>query len=720
MLDEGLLHVCLLASAALVAAGLAITAWRNREDQGARPLAWAMTAVTFWTATEVLALSEAGASHLVWERVQWLAIAVVPLFFFLFIASFTGYDWVLSRRLLPAFFVIPAVTVLLTWTNPAHQLMWSDPVTHQTGGVVTLSQQFGPWFWVYFVYAYTLLLVGFVLLLRLVTVSEYLYLDQTVLIVVGILAPLAGNAISVFELAPLPGLDLTPYGFTITGIAFGNALFRYSLFDLLPATRRLGQQAALVDLNDGVVIVDTDRKILYLNPAAGEILNCDPEEALGDDVERFVDTRAMNLEATDRLAELVLDGRTYEVETAPIFDRQSKQVGHTVLLYDVTERTRREQELRTQRDRLQRLERINTAVREVNKALVSATTLEELQRRVVDTLATPGLYDDVWLSTTASDGPPVRMSAGDESPEVAESESLPPGIKGADDLASAEQRLPARQGSGTDRNWVTVALVYRRTVYGALALRTDRETGFDDRELEVLDELGETIGHALTALERTQLLVADTHVEIDIESTDSDSLLVGLSEGSDTEWGLTGLVPAPGGDLVAYLRSDADCTTVEEVASHSGVTEVRELATDGGTTFEVRASSGTLCHPLVSYGANVKSATATDGCCRLVVELSPDANVRAVVERVQERFPDTELAAKREVEPTDRTALPEETEMTERQREALEAAYRAGYFDWPRESTAEDVAESLDITAPTLHGHLRKGEHQLLEAFFET
>jgi len=58
--------------------------------------------------------------------------------------------------------------------------------------------------------------------------------------------------------------------------------------------------------------------------------------------------------------------------------------------------------------------------------------------------------------------------------------------------------------------------------------------------------------------------------------------------------------------------------------------------------------------------------------------------------------------------------------LTERQRDVLEAAYEAGYFEWPRESTAEEVADSLDIASPTLHSHLRKAENHILTAFFET
>ncbi|WP_159904437.1 histidine kinase N-terminal 7TM domain-containing protein [Salinirussus salinus] len=720
MVGSGLFHLLLLAGAAAVTGGLAGYAWRHREQPGAVPLSAAMVGVTFWGVTEMFALSQTWGPHLFWERVQWLAIAVVPVLFFLFIVDFTGYDSVLSRRLLPLYFVVPAVTVALVWTNPAHGLMWTDPFHIAAGGVVTLDQTFGPWFWVYFVYAYSLLIVGFLLLLRLVAVSEYLYFDQSVLIVVGLLAPLAGNAARVFGLTPLPGLDLTPYGFAVTGVAFGNALFRYRLFDLLPATRQLGRQAALAALDDGVVIVDTDREVLYMNAAAGEILDRDPTGALGEPADRLVGDEELDLAATDRLAELSVDGRTYEVETAPVADRRGREVGHTVLLYDVTERKRRERELRAQRDRFQRLERINTVIREVNQALVGATTVDELERAVVESLATPGLYDTVWLNTTASDGPPVRMVADDDSArtveEGAEFGELPPPLV-ADDPDVAGTDLPADPAEADGGDWATVPVVYGRTVYGVLALHSDREAGFGERELSVLDELGETVGHALNAVEHTRLLVADTHVELDFRSTDGDALLVALAGETGVEWTLDGLVPADDGDLIAYLSTDEGVDAAAAV-SHPGVVDTRRLATDGGTTLEVTAAEGMLAHPLVEFGANVRTATAADGSCRLVAEISPEANVRAVVERLQEEFPETELLAKREVEPTGEAALPDEADLTDRQREALEAAYRAGYFEWPRDSTAEEVAASLDIASPTLHGHLRKAENRLVETFF--
>ncbi|MFB6179449.1 MAG: helix-turn-helix domain-containing protein [Halorientalis sp.] len=42
-----------------------------------------------------------------------------------------------------------------------------------------------------------------------------------------------------------------------------------------------------------------------------------------------------------------------------------------------------------------------------------------------------------------------------------------------------------------------------------------------------------------------------------------------------------------------------------------------------------------------------------------------------------------------------------------------------GYFDWPRDSTAEDIADSLDISSPTLHQHLRHAQRKLLAAYLD-
>jgi len=53
--------------------------------------------------------------------------------------------------------------------------------------------------------------------------------------------------------------------------------------------------------------------------------------------------------------------------------------------------------------------------------------------------------------------------------------------------------------------------------------------------------------------------------------------------------------------------------------------------------------------------------------------------------------------------------------LSERQREIFEFARRRGYYEWPRETSATDLAAELDVTKPTVLEHLRKAEAKLLD-----
>lgn len=57
--------------------------------------------------------------------------------------------------------------------------------------------------------------------------------------------------------------------------------------------------------------------------------------------------------------------------------------------------------------------------------------------------------------------------------------------------------------------------------------------------------------------------------------------------------------------------------------------------------------------------------------------------------------------------------------LTEKQREAILTGFRAGYFEYPRGASAEEVGETLGITASSYISRIRRGEHRLVEAVFE-
>lgn len=54
--------------------------------------------------------------------------------------------------------------------------------------------------------------------------------------------------------------------------------------------------------------------------------------------------------------------------------------------------------------------------------------------------------------------------------------------------------------------------------------------------------------------------------------------------------------------------------------------------------------------------------------------------------------------------------------LSQRQREVFEHAYQRGYYNWPRDVNATELAADLDISKTTLLEHLRKAESKLFDS----
>jgi len=112
---------------------IAVSVLRRRPVPGATEFAIAMVAVGCWSATSAL---EWGAPSLQvvmsWMRLQFVAIAAIPVLWFTFASKFSGHhDWIAGRRAW-TLWVIPIITVLLVWTYEYHGLMLGPHVYDPT------------------------------------------------------------------------------------------------------------------------------------------------------------------------------------------------------------------------------------------------------------------------------------------------------------------------------------------------------------------------------------------------------------------------------------------------------------------------------------------------------------------------------------------------------------------------------------------------------------
>lgn len=725
MMSSAAVYVTLLVLSAAATAGLGVYAWQRRHQPGASSLAGMMVAMTIWSAAAAIAtVTFDQGTHLFLENVKWFGIVSIPVFWLLFATAYTGYDDLISRRSIAVLSVFPLVTLVLVWTNPSHGLIWTDTQVITAGGIAVPLQQFGPWFWVNILYAYALIGVASFLLLRLAVVSESLYTDQSTLLAIGTVVPLAGNAASVLGVLPLPGFDLTPFAFTVTGLTFGYALFRQQLLDLVPATRRLGRNAAIADLADGVLILDRDHRVVYLNAAAATVLDCERIEPLGEPIDRLVDSGDIDFNAPDGTAELHINDRIHEARTSPIRDRRDHDIGHTLLFHDITERKRRERRLRRQRDTLERLDRLNQLVRDITQAFVNTTSRTAIESVVCDRLSGSGLYIEANIILDPTD----EIVAGDGGTDVSTPDTsiVSPVLESDEKPVSSDAETLPEVFDTEHGSWSVVPLGYGRSIYGALVLYTTRSDAFSSRERAVLNQFGDTISQAIDAVENQRLLLADTVTELTFRCP--DSVLAAVAEAADCNLSLNGLVPAGEDELLTYCHiTDGSTDSVVEAAADIGGITASRVQRDADTVVQFTITEQSPLLAFSTGGTNVRTAETVDEECEVVVEVTPDSDIRALTERVQEHCPAATLIAKHDRDHPVKTSQQNETlsedtfdGFTERQRDVFEAAYRAGYFESPRDRTAEEIATSINISSPTFHKHLRRAEEQIGEELFDS
>ena len=349
----GFLFVLLLLISAVVSAVIAALCWQRRRLTGAWSLVLVMAAVAAWSLGYVFEiLAPELSAKLFWTDVQYVSITTLPVLCLVFALQYAGQEQWLTRRNVALLLVVPAVTLVLVWTNGRHGLMWDrTPTLDLTGPFPAVSKTWGPWFWCYLAYAYGLILLGSFVLGRLLGRPVQLYRGQAIALLISIVAPWIWNAVYIFHVWPQPRLDLTPSAFMISGAAWAWALLRYRLLDLAPIAR----DAVFECMLDGAVALDAFGHIVDMNPMAEQILGVPAAGAIGQPAERILaphpDLIQRFSDVTNVREEVVLgegkDRRCYDLLISPLGTRGGPRAGRLIVWRDVTEHKRLIEELQS-------------------------------------------------------------------------------------------------------------------------------------------------------------------------------------------------------------------------------------------------------------------------------------------------------------------------------------------------------------------------------------
>lgn len=407
---------------------------------------------------------------------------------------------------------------------------------------------------------------------------------------------------------------------------------------------------------------------------------------------------------------------------------------------DITERKQRQHELEAQRDELATLAQVHGLIHDVLGALGSAATRSAIEETVCDRLVESKLYQFACIGEREGASTQLRRKtvAGDDDSylDIVSERSTSGDDPGAEAIRTGEtqvvhdietdERVASWRDAALDREFrsaLVVPLRHDEAVHGVLAVYANRPAAFSERAVEAFTVLGEMVGFAYTAVQNRQLLAHDRVIEMEFQSTSREAYPLGVAADHDCTLRDAGSVDL-GDEVLAYkaVEGAPPAAVLPDLLDHELVPDGRVIREDGDSgVIELRAA-GSYHSVLLDVGVRPIDVVADGEVLTVTVEAPPDAEPRTVLDTLSEYAPGFELVVKQSRDhqpPTQSDAPSMEDQLTDRQREVLRAAYLAGYYEWPRDTTAEQLADTLDIASPTLHQHLRRAERNLLDELLD-
>jgi PAS domain S-box-containing protein len=276
---------------------------------------------------------------ILWDKVQFGAIIVLPTVWFVYILYYTSHEKWLTRSALTALSTVPVITFVLALTNTAHQLIWTS-YTLKEGPFLLLDKTYGLWYWGYVTYGFLLFLSGVILLTRTLLRSHHLYRWQAGALLFGGLAPVAAAVLVLSGLNPFPYLNLVPVTFVITNVTVAFSIIYFKLGDIVP----LARETVIESMRDSVIIVDTEARIVDVNSSARSLMGM--SVVIGTPLAAWdLWSQIESAKLTEGDKEIVVSHKEsiYDVEISPLMSRHGRPIGKAVVLRDITDRKRVEE-----------------------------------------------------------------------------------------------------------------------------------------------------------------------------------------------------------------------------------------------------------------------------------------------------------------------------------------------------------------------------------------
>jgi len=508
----------------VIAGAVAVIAWKRAVTSVGRSLATLMGAVFIWSLSAALEAAVPGtATKVLFSKIEYIGIATVPVLMFLFALRFLQSGRKLGRGRSLALWIIPLATIVLTFTNERHHLVWSaySPATSLRDHLLVYGH--GPFFWVHAGYSYLLLFATTVFLLLAYFRFKGVYRKQAMALLLAFPLPWAGNAVYLAgQAGARSGYDYTPIGFAFSGFFLLWAMFRLQLVDIVPVAR----ERVIDSMGESLLILDDAGRLAATNPAARKLI-----AEVGGPAEDVPEAKLLGRPAAELFPEwpalaaplsaptaseqefpLVKDGRSrfFDLRLSPLLGQGTVVTGWVAVLYDISRIKKAETAAVEARN-------IAETLREAGLTLSSKLDFKQISALILDLLKRVIPYDIGAFLTV--EGAELKLAAIKRPADFRNliGETYP--MEGArlcnqavmskrpviGNISSPEDiLLPLRPGQNVN-SFLGVPVVFRDRVTGLIALYNSSEQSFTQEDGQVADLFASQVAIALENSRQVEL-----------------------------------------------------------------------------------------------------------------------------------------------------------------------------------------------------------------------
>jgi PAS domain S-box-containing protein len=384
--------------------------WRRYPAPGALLFTLFLLFGALWTlASGVESGADTISAKFFWSKVEFIGAATSGMFWLCFTFDYTGSRW---WRRFPAvlLWLFPLATVILTWTNDLHHLVWTGSHLAAGSPYFILIYEHGPWFWVMVASMYLFFIYGMIVLWRFIYHKPGIYHWQIAMLTVGTLIPLVGSIVYLLGFSPIEGLDFVPFTFIFASLIYAIAIFRFRFLDVVPVAR-----AVLVEnMLDSVIVLDSDDRIIDMNPAAERMAGFSKSAAQGQRLNQIWPELAQIKSTMDPKYQQELIStvsgikRYYDVSLTRLHDKDWADSGQMIVLRDITDRkiTQKKlevlysQERQSSNDLQEELENrskyVRAIVHELKTPLTAIISSSDLLREEVKDKTLSAVVGNIW------------------------------------------------------------------------------------------------------------------------------------------------------------------------------------------------------------------------------------------------------------------------------------------------------------------------------------